>query len=217
MRAYRTVRTNARIELVIQKSRFIGWCFPVEQEQSAQCMLDDIRKQHWDASHNCYAYAIGAQGGTARYSDDGEPGGTAGLPMMEAIRQKGVTDILCIVTRYFGGVLLGAGGLVRAYSKAASTAIEAAGMVDMRPCTRFTVQMEYARYGALEPLLRRQGELTDVRFTECVQADILIPAERSEAFAQLVIEKTDGRVRPQAAGMCYGAFPTEAADIGRES
>ena len=110
--AYRTVKQESEIELVIKRSRFIGRCFPVTNEQEALALLERIRRQHWDATHNCYAYSIGEHGACARFSDDGEPSGTAGMPMMEAIRRIGVTDVLVVVTRYFGGILLGAGIVV---------------------------------------------------------------------------------------------------------
>ena len=206
MRAYRTVSKEARIELTIQKSRFIGWCYPVQEEQQALDLLESIRKRHWDATHNCYAYSIGPDAACARYSDDGEPGGTAGLPMMEAIRHKGVTDVLCVVTRYFGGILLGAGGLVRAYSKAAAEAIETAGLVDMQPCIRFLIETEYGRWGSLEPLLRREGSDISVRFLENVQAELIVREDKRDVFMKAVVERSDGRVRPQELGACYGAF-----------
>jgi uncharacterized YigZ family protein len=206
MRAYRTVSKEAHVELTIQKSRFIGWCYPVQDERQALDILEGVRKRHWDATHNCYAYSIGADSACARYSDDGEPGGTAGLPMMEAIRHKGVTNVLCVVTRYFGGILLGAGGLVRAYSKAAADSIEAAGIIDMRPCRRFLIEMDYSRWGALEPLLRREGSDLSVEFAETVQAQLVVPEDKREAFIKLIVERTDGRVRPQELAVCYGAF-----------
>ncbi len=207
MRAYRTVQKEAQIELVIQKSRFIGRCFPVTQEDAALSKLAELRKQHWDATHNCFAYCIGADASAARFSDDGEPAGTAGLPMMEAVRQKGLVDILCVVTRYFGGVLLGAGGLVRAYSRAASMSMEAAGIVEMRPCVTLLIKIDYSRFAVIEPLLRKDGNLKDIRYTEDVEADLVVPEEDVAAFSRLLIEKTDGRVQPQETGRAYGAFP----------
>ena len=207
MRAYRTVQKEAEIELVIQKSRFIGRCVPVTQEDVALSKLAELRKQHWDATHNCFAYCIGVDASAARFSDDGEPAGTAGLPMMEAIRQKGLSDVLCVVTRYFGGVLLGAGGLVRAYSKAASMSMEAAGIVEMRPCAKLLIKTDYSRFAMIEPLLRKDGNLKDVRYAEDVEADMVVPEEEAMAFSRLLIEKTDGRVQPKETGRVYGAFP----------
>ena len=207
MRAYRTVQKEAEIELIIQKSRFIGRCFPVTQEDAALYKLAELRKQHWDATHNCYAYCIGVDASAARFSDDGEPAGTAGLPMMEAVRQKGLVDVLCVVTRYFGGILLGAGGLVRAYSKAASMSMEAAGIVEMRPCVKLLVKTDYARFAVIEPLLRKDGNLKDIRYMEDVEADLAVPEEDAETFARMLVEKTDGRVHPQETGKLYAAFP----------
>lgn len=207
MRAYRTVQKEAEIELIIQKSRFIGRCFPVTEEEQALNLLAQLRKQHWDATHNCFAYCIGPDGSAARFSDDGEPSGTAGLPMMEAIRQKGLVDVLCVVTRYFGGVLLGAGGLVRAYSKAASMSMEEAGIVEMRPCVTLLIKTDYARFAVIEPLLRRDGALREVRYMEDVEADLVVPEADAEAFIKTLAEKTDGRVHPKETGIAYGAFP----------
>ena len=206
MRAYRTVQKEAEIELVIQKSRFIGRCFPVTREDEALSKLAELRKRYWDATHNCFAYCMGADASAARFGDDGEPAGTAGLPMMEAIRQKGLVDVLCVVTRYFGGVLLGAGGLVRAYSKAASMSMEAAGVVEMRPCVKFLIKTDYSRFAIVEPLLRRDGNVKDVRYAEDVEADLMVPEEDAAAFIRLLTEKTDGRVHPQETGRAYGAF-----------
>ena len=156
MTGYRTLAAKGEAELVIQRSRFIGRSFPVESEAAALAILADIRKAHWDASHNCFAYRIGPDGGCARYSDDGEPGGTAGLPMMEVLKSRGLTDLLVVVTRYFGGILLGAGGLVRAYSRSAAAAIQAAGEVEVLPALRYHMAIPYNRYGGLEPLLRER-------------------------------------------------------------
>ena len=130
---FRTVKAPSSVELVINRSRFIGQCFPISSEEEALDKLSELRKQYWDATHNCYAYSVGEKGEIARFSNDGEPGGTAGMPMMDALRGAGVTNVLCVVTRYFGGVLLGTGGLVRAYSRSCAEAIRAAGVVRMAP------------------------------------------------------------------------------------
>lgn len=217
LKAYRTVSQESEIEIVIQRSRFIGRCFPVSQEQAALEKLGELKKRYWDATHNCYAYSIcaggtggaGAGGETARYSDDGEPGGTAGLPIMECLRKQGVTDVLCVVTRYFGGVLLGAGGLVRAYSRSASEAVRAARPVWMRPCVVYEVDMEYPLWGGMEPLLRAHGEVLDVRYTDRVCANVLVPLEAENAFLRAAIQRSDGRVSPKKLEERHGAFPAE--------
>ena len=195
------------MEILNQKSRFIGHCFPVSTEEEALARLEELRHTYRDASHNCYAYSIGSEGGAARFSDDGEPAGTAGMPMMEAVRQKEVTDLLCVVTRYFGGILLGAGGLVRAYSKAASAAISAAEPVWMRPCVRYSVAFAYPRLGTVEPLARKAGVVEDIVYAEDVRLTVTIPDEACEAFIAAVIDKTDGQVHPKQIEACYGRFP----------
>lgn len=197
---------DARIEIVIQKSRFIGWCFPVSTEAEALEKLDNVRRQHRDASHNCYAYATGGTGGAARFSDDGEPGGTAGMPMMEVVRNKDVTNLLVVVTRYFGGVLLGAGGLVRAYAKSASAAIEAAEPVWMRPCIEFSIVCTYPRFQVVEPLAKSFGEVTDVLYREDVRLTVLVPECSAAAFEAAVVDKTDGACHPEKLNTCFGAF-----------
>ena len=129
MKAYTTVLGASEAEFTEKKSRFIGRCFPVETEDEAFAVIADVKKRHWDATHNCYAFIVGENGLTQRFSDDGEPSGTAGMPILDVIKQKGLTNTLIVVTRYFGGILLGAGGLVRAYSKAAASAVDCADMV----------------------------------------------------------------------------------------
>ena len=126
MNSYKTIRQPAREEYVINKSRFIGHACPCQTEEQALAFLKRIREEYRDATHNCYAYVIGENAGIMRYSDDGEPGGTAGLPMMEVLKARSVVNLCVVVTRYFGGILLGAGGLVRAYSHSCALALDAA-------------------------------------------------------------------------------------------
>ena len=136
MTSYKTTRQRAQDEFIVNKSRFIGYACPCETEEEALAFLKEIREKHRDATHNCYAYAIGANAGIMRYSDDGEPGGTAGLPMMEVLKSRGVVNCCVVVTRYFGGVLLGAGGLVRAYTKGCAIALNAAQVSVMEKTAR---------------------------------------------------------------------------------
>ena len=133
MKEYRTVSQEAKEEFTEKRSRFIGWIKPVKTEEEAIEYINAIKSQHWDAKHNVYAYSL-REGQISRYSDDGEPQGTAGVPVLEVLTHSGVTDAVIVVTRYFGGILLGTGGLVRAYSHAASIALKSAGVVIMRPC-----------------------------------------------------------------------------------
>lgn len=210
--AYRTVKQPGEAELVIKRSRFIGRCFPVADEQEALRLLEQVRRQHWDATHNCYAYSVGVSGACARYSDDGEPSGTAGLPMMEALRRSGVTDALVIVTRYFGGILLGAGGLVRAYSAAAAAAVRSAGEVEMRECVRLSLETPYPLWGRVEPLLRERAQLDEVRYEAAVHAAAWVRREQSDALVRALIDRTDGRVVPAPGARTLRPFPVEPAE-----
>ena len=210
--AYRTVKQPGEAELVIKRSRFIGRCFPVADEQEALRLLEQVRRQHWDATHNCYAYSVGVSGACARYSDDGEPSGTAGLPMMEALRRSGVTDALAVVTRYFGGILLGAGGLVRAYSAAAAAAVRSAGEVEMRECVRLSLETPYPLWGRVEPLLRERAQLDEVRYEAAVHAAAWVRQEQSDALVRALIDRTDGRVVPAPGARTLRPFPVEPAE-----
>ncbi|HWR18990.1 MAG TPA: YigZ family protein [Clostridia bacterium] len=193
MRPYTTVNLASRIEFSVNRSRFIGRCFPLINEEEALRFLADIKKEHWDATHNCFAYALGPSFETARFSDDGEPGGTAGMPMLEVLKNKGVTDTLVIVTRYFGGVLLGTGGLVRAYSRTASEAVLEAGIVHMCPARRVFIRIDYARYGAVESYVRQQAGEVECAFAEDVTISAMVSTERLSAFQKDITELTDGR------------------------
>ena len=210
--AYRTVKQPGEAELVIKRSRFIGRCFPVADEQEALRLLEQVRRQHWDATHNCYAYSVGVSGACARYSDDGEPSGTAGLPMMETLRRSGVTDALVGVTRYFGGILLGAGGLVRAYSAAAAAAVRSAGEVEMRECVRLSLETPYPLWGRVEPLLRERAQLDEVRYEAAVHAAAWVRQEQSDALVRALIDRTDGRVVPAPGAHMLRPFPVEPAE-----
>ena len=136
---------DAETELVIQKSRFIGRCYRVETEREAAARIDYLRKAEWEATHHCYAFCVGTGVPTTRSSDDGEPSGTAGAPILNVLIRMELSNTLCVVTRYFGGILLGAGGLVRAYTGAASGAVQASGTVWMRPANGYTCTLSYGR------------------------------------------------------------------------
>ena len=204
MTDYRTAGSQSETELVISRSRFIGRCVPISQEQHALEALDRIRRGDWDASHHCFAYRVGATASVARYSDDGEPSGTAGMPIMHVLTERGVTNVLVVVTRYFGGILLGAGGLVRAYSRSASDALDSAGIVDMRSCTSFRMQVPYPLWQALRIFLEEHAVLTDVRYTDTVTCSVRVRDDRCDTFLTLLSEKTDGRVSAEPCGNgCY--------------
>lgn len=202
MKPYKSVKQGSEAEYTVNRSRFIGRCFPVESEEAALCLLGDIRKKHWDATHNCFAYRIG-ENAAARFSDDGEPGGTAGKPIMDVLTGRGLTNVLCVVTRYFGGILLGAGGLVRAYSKSAADAVTKAGMVSYLPGTILDIPMDYSRYGALEGFIRANAEVRNVAFAQNVVVTVAVEDTNLLKFMKEVTERSDGRCTPVTIGTGY--------------
>ena len=170
MADYKTVRAAASGELTEKRSRFIGYCKPVSTEEEATAFIASIRSRHWDARHNVYAYSL-REGNLRRYSDDGEPSGTAGMPVLDVLQKSGVTDVCVVVTRYFGGVLLGTGGLVRAYSQAARLGLNAAQVVLMERCACCTLRCSYTHYGKIASLLQEHGAGLD---DTVYQADVLL-------------------------------------------
>jgi len=186
-------------EIVINKSRFLGYCLPVSSEQEAQQVLSQIRKQHYDARHCCYAFRLVA-GDIARSSDDGEPSGTAGAPILSVLSGSNLENVLCAVVRYFGGVLLGTGGLVRAYGKAASEALDHAQRVKMQLCARISVDVSYPSYSALEPMIRAKGYDCQSEFGERVMLRFVLPVEEAEGFSSAITERTDGTAMIQTLG-----------------
>ena len=202
MKPYKSVKQCSEAEYTVNRSRFIGRCFPVDSEEAALCLLGDIRKKHWDATHNCFAYRIG-ENAAARFSDDGEPGGTAGKPIMDVLTGRELTNVLCVVTRYFGGILLGAGGLVRAYSKSAADAVTKAGMVSYLPGTILDIPMDYSRYGALEGFIRANAEIRNVAFAQNVVVTVAVEDTSLLKFMKEVTERSDGRCTPVTIGTGY--------------
>ena len=200
---YRTVKAPASVELVINKSRFIGQCFPISSESEALEKLAAIRKQYWDATHNCYAYSVGQQGEIARFSDDGEPGGTAGMPMMDALRGAGVTNVLCVVTRYFGGILLGTGGLARAYARSCSEAIQAAGVQRMAPCDLVAFDLPYGQWTMLQQEARKRGASLTPEYGERIRCVAAVEAEQTKAFLDGVYDQSAGSLTGRVFGREY--------------
>jgi uncharacterized YigZ family protein len=194
VRPFRTLRGPGEATLEIKRSRFLGQAEPARDEATAQAMLERIRAAHPDAGHHCFAYRLGREGVAARFSDDGEPGGTAGRPMMEVLLRGEVVDAVVVVTRYFGGMLLGAGGLTRAYSQTAAEAVRAAGFARMLPHTELLITVEYAQFGAVEQALLRAGYTpSGTSYTARVAVTVPIPAGEEEAAARLVADLTAGQ------------------------
>ena len=194
MTDYVTIEGQAEASFVERKSRFTGYCRHVESETEALAFIEEIRKKNWDATHNVFAYAL-RDGQLRRCSDDGEPQGTAGVPVLDVLQKSGVVDICMVVTRYFGGILLGAGGLVRAYSHGASIALEAAQKKYMTPCTRLYAEMDYSWYGKVTYILPKYNILVeDSSFTDRVALTMLIKSSRKETFQKELTELTNGTI-----------------------
>ena len=182
-------------EFTEKRSRFIGHLLPVETEEQAQQYIKDMKARYYDARHNCWCYRVGPT--TARYSDDGEPGGTAGLPMMEVLKNRDVTDLCVVVTRYFGGVLLGAGGLVRAYTKGAVIGLDAAKVVVMHPSQTYLLEIDYSQLSRLEHWIKDTPyRLDDRDFAASVTCQITLKSEYSDAFHAEIARLFDGRYEP---------------------
>lgn len=197
LKPYKTLLTRASDEFIINKSRFIGYGAPAASEEEALGFLADARSAHKDASHHCYAYIIGANMGVMRYSDDGEPGGTAGMPIIEVMKARQITNACVVVVRYFGGVLLGAGGLTRAYSQGAATAINAAGVGEVSPTRRYLMEVPYPMLGRVEYLLKSLPVIVeDKQFSDAIVMTLIVRARDDEAFLSAVTSGTDGRIEP---------------------
>jgi len=207
MDTFTTIRSEAHIEFTEKKSVFMGHAFPVSDEDSCLLYIDEMRSRYADATHNVYAYVL-RQNNLMRYSDAGEPQGTAGMPTLDVLRKKGITDALVVVTRYFGGILLGAGGLVRAYSKAASDAVEAAGVVLMKPHSLLELTCRYNEYERIKNLTELIGAVekssefsADIRMTLSIDSLLVGQLEKQ------LLDITNGRCIPRLLGAVYGETP----------
>ena len=212
MKPYRTLLKDAQASFVINKSRFIGHGRPCETEAEALAFLDGMRTQYRDATHNCYAYIIGPNMGIMRYSDDGEPGGTAGMPIIEVMKARGVTNAAVVVTRYFGGILLGAGGLVRAYSQGAAAAINAAGVGMMHPTARYLMEIPYPMLNRMDYFLKDEPvTVEDKSYTDVVTFTLVVRCEDEAGFLRRVANLSDGAVEPLRVEEVYLAWPEAEA------
>ena len=181
------------------RSSFLGHVRFVETEDAAREFINEMKKKHYDARHNCWCYII--RGGAVRYSDDGEPQGTAGLPMLEVFKREGVENVVCVVTRYFGGVLLGTGGLLRAYTKSAKDALDAAGIAAVRRWVKLEAACPYSLLERMKTeCLALEGAVSDVEYGADVRMTFLLPESRSEEFQARVTELSAGQSSAQAVG-----------------
>lgn len=195
-------------EFIEKKSRFIGRAWPVESEEEALEKILQMKKQHYDATHNCWAYII--KDGPVRFSDDGEPGGTAGMPMLQVLQREGLYNVVCVVTRYFGGILLGAGGLVRAYTRGAKIAVDAAGKSMKRVWTVLYVPCPYPFYERVKlEVANFGGMVRQTDFGAEVELELLFPENQVSAFLEKLTDMTAGTVEGLETGQEYRAFPVE--------
>ncbi len=187
-------------EYVEKRSRFIGHVQRVETEEEARAFIDSMKKRYYDARHNCWCYII-KESGAVRYSDDGEPQGTAGQPMLGVFEKEGITNVVCVVTRYFGGILLGAGGLVRAYTKSAKDALDAAGVSVVRRWVKLLVPCSYKSYERIRNETEKFGAvIQDTEYGADILLTVLVPEQDAEGYTAMMIDLTAGEVEPIADG-----------------
>jgi len=193
---FTTLQQYGNAEIVIRKSRFIGHARPVATEEEAVQFVEQIKKKYWDATHNCSAYVVGERDEWQKALDDGEPSGTAGKPILEVIKHRNLKNVAVVVTRYFGGIMLGAGGLVRAYTNGAAAGIDAAGPIVKTLHREIAVEVDYTWYGKLENVLRERGvRIGDIAFTDRVRVLCLPEAGQSDSFRAWMVDFTQGRAQ----------------------
>lgn len=193
MESYITVSQEHRIEYIVEKSRFIATAIPCATEADAQAAIARITKEFWDATHNCTAYALGPRQEQQRSSDNGEPSGTAGKPMLEVLKKTGLTNTLIVVTRYFGGIKLGAGGLIRAYSHSAAEVIHSAPKTLHAPRQLISITIDYGLFGTVERYLQDEKYYYETNFTDTVTIIIYVEPERLAPLETALANITSGQ------------------------
>lgn len=203
---YKTVLEGGSSEIVEKKSRFIATVRSVESEEEALAFIEEMKKKYWDARHNCYAYSVGLNREFTRCSDDGEPSGTAGRPMLDVIFGEEIYNAAVVVTRYFGGVLLGTGGLVRAYSKAVQEGLKSSRIIEKRKGISLEVTADYTDLGKLQYIAGEKGiPVLDSEYTDRVKLKLLIPVHEVGSVQKAITEGTSGRAYMEKAGELYFA------------
>ena len=200
--SYIRIEKNETCEITEKKSRFIAYLAYVTTEEDAQNFVSQIKKKHYDARHNVYAYILNSGG--KKYSDDGEPSKTAGYPILEMLENEGVTDVVCVVTRYFGGTLLGTGGLIRAYTKSAKDCLEKAGAKKMILCDVLSLTFDYAYLSKIEHMLKTENLVTkDKTFLENVTLTVVSPKDKTGALRENILNEFAGAVNFAVTGEIY--------------
>ncbi len=199
MNEYRIPAGAGEAEFTEKRSRFLGHVRMAESEEDARAFIAEMKKKYYDARHNCWCYSI--QDGPERYSDDGEPQGSAGIPMLEVLRRRGVTNAVCVVTRYFGGVLLGTGGLLRAYTRSTADALDAAGLAVVRRWAETELRCSYAQLEKMKTETAAAGGVVeDLAYASEVTLKVLVPAEELESFSERIFDRSAGSVRVRVTG-----------------
>jgi uncharacterized YigZ family protein len=191
---YNTVKGYGENEINIERSRFIAYVNRAETEEEAQAFIADIKKKHWDATHNCSAYMIGEHNLIQKANDDGEPSGTAGVPMLEVLKKRDLKDTVVVVTRYFGGIKLGAGGLIRAYGKATSEGLNATGIVERKLMRIMKTKIDYTWLGKVENEVRSSHyQLKEIQYLDTVEVEVFVEEGAKELFVEWMTELTNGQ------------------------
>ena len=202
--SYKTIVSYGEGEIVEKKSKFLCKIYPVHSEEEALAHIEQLKKQYWDARHNCYAYIIGKNTETVRCSDDGEPSGTAGRPMLEVLQKEELKDVLAVVTRYFGGVLLGTGGLVRAYTQAVQEGLLASGICEMMPMSVMNFTTDYNAIGKIKYVLgQAEVDILSEEYTHEVVLRVAIPQTRKNGVLKELIEVTNGKLQSEEIEIKY--------------
>lgn len=195
--AYRSVAKETKVEFIEKKSKFIGHVSPVQTIEEAEAFINKICNEHPTATHNVWAYRIGLSGEKQRFSDDGEPSQTAGMPTLDVILKQDITQLVIVTTRYFGGILLGAGGLVRAYSKAAADVLLEAGIVSYTRQEKYRFKIGYSEWGIVQNHCEKRGwPLIDLEYLESVSATVIIPQNQKESLSGFLQDISGGEVLP---------------------
>ncbi|EUJ24171.1 hypothetical protein PGRAN_05606 [Listeria grandensis FSL F6-0971] len=201
---YLTIKVAGQHEIIIDKSRFICSVIRATDEQSAQEFIQDIKKKHWNASHNCSAYLIGERDQYQKANDDGEPSGTAGVPMLEVLKKKQLKNVAVVVTRYFGGVKLGAGGLVRAYGNAVSETCKTLGVVERSLAIIISCTLDYASHAKFENALEKKGyQMAGISFTDKIVIDVYVDSGDVAPFQKWATDFTNGQIKMHETGQKY--------------
>lgn len=207
LKSYRTVYEEAEGEIVEKKSRFIATVKPIQSEEDAKAFIEGLKKQYWDANHNCFAYQLGERNDIQRFSDDGEPQGTAGKPILDVLKGEDIKNTVIVVTRYFGGTLLGTGGLVRAYGRSAKEGLQAATILDKVLYKKLSIKVDYTMVGKIQYETLQEGHIIhDTLYTDQVEFIVLVEVDQYPRYEKVISNATSGQGQLEELEEVYGAY-----------